>query len=242
LSADITTLNLNSTANLSGGTAGQVTVHGALNATSLIIGGTYPTFASGMNMSGQSYQPSIEFYLGSTTPTTTNALFLQNQSIYGTNDLLLQWVMTAGSQFAVLEAFAAKNLVLSTGGSTYPVSFAVNRTLLVDVTTTSMNPHTTGTYSLGTSSLVYKNLYINKAFITTGSNASIGTAVLVAGTVTVSTTAVTASSIIFLTCQVLGTVTVASALSIGTVTAGTSFVINSAVVTDTSTIGWWIIN
>jgi len=82
----------------------------------------------------------------------------------------------------------------------------------------------------------------NKLNIVTGSNASAGTAVLVAGTVTVSTTAITASSIVILTCQVLGTVTVASALTKGTVVAGTSFVINSAVVTDTSTIGWLIIN
>lgn len=82
----------------------------------------------------------------------------------------------------------------------------------------------------------------NKLNITTGTNASAGKSTLVAGTVTVSTTAVTASSIIILTCQVLGTVTVASALTIGTVVAGTSFVINSAVVTDTSTIAWFIIN
>jgi hypothetical protein len=82
----------------------------------------------------------------------------------------------------------------------------------------------------------------NKISIATGSNASAGTAVLVAGTVTVSTTAITASSIVILTCQVLGTVTVASALTKGTVVAGTSFVINSAVITDTSTIGWLIIN
>lgn len=80
----------------------------------------------------------------------------------------------------------------------------------------------------------------NKLSIGTGTNASIGTAVLVAGTVTVSTTAVTANSIIMLTCQLVGgTVGV---LSKGTVVAGTSFVINSSIATDTSTIGWIIIN
>jgi hypothetical protein len=81
-----------------------------------------------------------------------------------------------------------------------------------------------------------------KLNIATGTNAIAGTATLAAGTVTVSTTAVTASSIILLTVQSLGTVTVASALSVGTKTAATSFVINSAVLTDTSVIGWLIIN
>jgi hypothetical protein len=92
------------------------------------------------------------------------------------------------------------------------------------------------------SSKVFSVNNVGKIQLAVGANTSIGTAVLTAGTVTVSTTAVTASSLIFLTCQALGTVTVASALSVGTIVAGTSFVINSAVVTDTSTIGWWIIN
>lgn len=80
----------------------------------------------------------------------------------------------------------------------------------------------------------------NKLNITTGSNASIGTSTLVGGTVTVSTTAVTASSKIFLTVGVTGGTL--GNLSIGTVTAGTSFVINSTSGTETSQVNWWIIN
>jgi hypothetical protein len=75
-----------------------------------------------------------------------------------------------------------------------------------------------------------------------GSNAKIGTATLLSGTVTVSTTAVTSSSLIFLTNQApsLGGGAV-GALSIGAVIAGASFVINSSNVLDNSVIGWIII-
>jgi len=71
-----------------------------------------------------------------------------------------------------------------------------------------------------------------------GSNARMGQSVLVAGTVTVSNTSVTASSRIFLTNAITGgTVGV---LSVGTITAATSFVINSSSVLDTSTVNWVI--
>ena len=74
----------------------------------------------------------------------------------------------------------------------------------------------------------------------TGAAGIAGRATLVAGTVTVSTTAVTASSVIQLTnCVTGGT---AGLLRVGTVTAGTSFVINSASGTDTSTICWSFVN
>ena len=53
----------------------------------------------------------------------------------------------------------------------------------------------------------------NKLYIKEGTNASMGVATLVAGTVTVSTTAATSSSRIFLTTQTLGTVTVPKAMA-----------------------------
>lgn len=67
-----------------------------------------------------------------------------------------------------------------------------------------------------------------------------GTATLVAGTVTVNTTAVDSNSIILLTHQnASGTIGV---LSVGTIIANTSFVIDSSNSSDTSDIGWVIIN
>lgn len=71
---------------------------------------------------------------------------------------------------------------------------------------------------------------------------SFGSVALVGGTATVATTAVTANSLIFLTCQALGTVVIASGLCVSAKTASTSFVITASQATDTSTIAWFIVN
>jgi hypothetical protein len=76
--------------------------------------------------------------------------------------------------------------------------------------------------------------------IAEGTNAKMGTSVLVAGTVTVATTAVTANSRIYLTPQITGGT--AGFLNIGTITAGTSFVIHSSNAADTSTVAWLIVD
>lgn len=81
---------------------------------------------------------------------------------------------------------------------------------------------------------------MNGLSIEEGTNAKMGTAVLVAGTVTVSTNQVAANSRIFLTRQVTGGTV--GHLTVGTKTAGTSFVINSSSSTDTSTVAWVIID
>ncbi len=72
-----------------------------------------------------------------------------------------------------------------------------------------------------------------------GTNATMGRAVLVAGTVVVSTTKVTANSEIFLTNNVNGGTL--GSLSVSARTAGTSFTITSSSALDTSTISWLII-
>jgi hypothetical protein len=78
-----------------------------------------------------------------------------------------------------------------------------------------------------------------KFYIQTGTSRTAGVATLTAGQVTVSNTLVTTSSIIQLTHQITGgTVGV---LSVGTRVNNTSFVINSSSATDTSTIGYFII-
>lgn len=82
----------------------------------------------------------------------------------------------------------------------------------------------------------------NKILIATGTNASIGQSTLSAGTVTVSTTAVTANSII-LAVHVTpsGTQGILSVPS-ASIVPGVSFVINSTSATDASTVNWWIVN
>lgn len=74
-----------------------------------------------------------------------------------------------------------------------------------------------------------------------GSNAKMGTATLVTGAATVSTTAVTANSRILLTIQSLGTVAAPKAIGVTARSAGTSFTITSADATDTSIIAWMIV-
>lgn len=81
----------------------------------------------------------------------------------------------------------------------------------------------------------------NKINIATGSNASAGvSAAMTAGTITISTTAVTSSSLIFLTHATLGGTQ--GILSVGTIVDGTSFVINSSSALDTGTVNYLIIN
>lgn len=82
----------------------------------------------------------------------------------------------------------------------------------------------------------------NKLKIATGSNASIGTATLVAGTVTVSTTVVATGSIIMVSCNTPGGTQGILSAPVASIVNGTSFVINSSNAADTSTVNWWIIN
>lgn len=73
-----------------------------------------------------------------------------------------------------------------------------------------------------------------------GSNAKMGVATLSGGVTVVSTTAVTASSRIFISVQSLGTVTVATPIAVTARSAGTSFTISSSNVIDTSVVAWTI--
>ncbi|WP_202516589.1 glycosyl hydrolase family 28-related protein [Streptomyces sp. SID161] len=73
-----------------------------------------------------------------------------------------------------------------------------------------------------------------------GTAARMGTAVLSAGTVTVSTTAVTATSVIVLTTQTPGGTV--GAPYVHARIAGTSFTIKSTSASDTSTVGWRILD
>ena len=82
----------------------------------------------------------------------------------------------------------------------------------------------------------------NKIKIATGSNASLGTATLVGGTVTVSTTAVATGSKIFVSRNTVGGTTGNLSTPDASIVNGTSFVINSTSGSETSTINWWIIN
>lgn len=99
---------------------------------------------------------------------------------------------------------------------------------------------TNGNLVLGTAG--NKLVSTSVATTTTGGANSFGSVALVGGTATVATTAVTANSLIFVTCQALGTVAVASGYAVTAKTAATSFVITASAGTDTSTVAWFIVN
>ncbi len=72
-----------------------------------------------------------------------------------------------------------------------------------------------------------------------GSNASYGSGTLSGGTLTINNTQVKSTSKIFVT---LTSCSSCGVLFIGTVTAGTSFVVNSSNGSDASAFNWWIVN
>jgi hypothetical protein len=115
--------------------------------------------------------------------------------------------------------------------------------------TGSLTASTTLTATLGNITATNGNLSLagagNKLLIhaTTAASDSVGTsAAMTAGTVTVSTTAVTASSKIFLTSNTPGGTAGILSAPTASIVAGTSFVINSSNAADTSTVNYVIIN
>lgn len=94
------------------------------------------------------------------------------------------------------------------------------------------------TDSLGSTVLDWesKALAINTISIKEGANASSGVATLVAGTVTVANTSITATTRVQLTAQEGGTLI--GAIRLGSRNAGTDFTITSSSITDTAVIAW----
>lgn len=134
------------------------------------------------------------------------------------------------------------NQITATGG-TNEITFSIPSAFVAPGSVTAT---TTVTATLGAITATNGNLVLgtagNKLNIATGANASVGTATLATGSVTVSTTAVSASSIILISRNTpAGTVGDLS-VPVGSIVAGTEFVINSASGTDTSTVNWLIIN
>lgn len=135
--------------------------------------------------------------------------------------------------------------VVSFDGSTSAATFAGAITSTVGAITA-----TNGNVVLNTAGNKLISTSVGSA-AAAGAN-SFGTVTLVAGTVTVATTAVTANSIVFLTRTSVGATGAndLGMLSVGTIVAGTSFDINAWTVTnatalqtdDVSVVGWMIVN
>jgi len=111
---------------------------------------------------------------------------------------------------------------------------------LGDGTTADVNLYRSAANTLATDDDLAINAAGKGLKVKEGSNAKMGvTSAMTAGSITVSTTAVTASSRIFLTAQTTGGTP--GALRVSARTAGTSFTITSTSGTDTSTVAWMIV-
>lgn len=153
------------------------------------------------------------------------------------------WVEIATSTGAILSVAGTANQITATTASgavtlSIPSGF---------VAPTSITATTTLTATLGNITATNGNLVLgtagNKISIATGVNASAGTtAALTAGAIVVSTTAITANSLVFFATNALGTVTIPQSYRVSARTPGTSFTIQSSDATDTSTVNWFIIN
>lgn len=162
-------------------------------------------------------------------------LQLGNQTSGSTITMLL----SSSASIAFLPSGATNtNLQFDTGGGTYTLPPSGGATNIV---------------CIGATQTVTNKTIGDKLRVSTGTNKSIGTATLSSGTITVSTTVVSASSKIFVqyaagTALSIGIGNISTQFYVPTITAGTSFVINGLTVTgttnvtDNSTVMWWIIN
>lgn len=143
--------------------------------------------------------------------------------------------------------------IIAPGSLTTTTTLAATTTVTAGtgiISTTGNITATNGNIVRGTAG--NKDVYTSVASTTTAGSNSAGTVTLVGGTATVSTTAVTASSQIRLYRQGIGATGAAALgiLSLGTKTAGVSFVINAVQAadaaalqaSDVSVIGWEIVN
>lgn len=221
-------------------------------------GGAILPAAGNITLAGTAAQGLSTSGAGSTI-TFTNADWTTSQKGVGVLSTNAQSVTGTGTTQAVTPASLTARLQAPGAiGGTTPGSGAFTT---VSATST-ITAGTTLTATLGAITATNGNLVLgtsgNKILstsvastITAGSN-SFGTVTLIGGTATVATTSVTASSIIFLTRMTVGATGAAALgiLSVGTISAGTSFIINawltanatSLATTDVSNIGWMIVN
>lgn len=154
-------------------------------------------------------------------------------------------------------AGTANQVSIGNAGSTVTLSLPSAITAPGSVTTTTSLTATLGNITATNGNLVLtaagnKMIRTSVASTTAAGANSIGSVTLVGGTATISTTAVTTSSLIQIWRQSVGATgaTALGQLSVGTIVNGTSFVINawsatdatSLQASDVSVIGWEIIN
>jgi hypothetical protein len=157
----------------------------------------------------------------------------------------------------ILLAGTANQITATSAGHTVTYSLPAAITAPGSLTTTTSLTATLGAITATNGNLVFgtagnKILSTSVGTLAAAGANSFGSVVLVGGTATVATTAVTANSLIVIWRQSIGATGAAAIghLTVGTITAATSFVIRSVsaadatalVVTDVSVVGYMIIN
>lgn len=191
--------------------------------------------------------------IGATTPSTGKFTTIQTSSAVGIGaapNTYQLYVGTSGNN-GIRTNNGANDLYLGSTGGTAVVG-TINATLFRTVVNgAAIVDYTTGGRVLvgTTSDDTVHLLQVNGDIATVtagkglcvkeGSNARMGTATLVGGTVTVSNTSVTANTRIFLTSQSDGGTP--GWLRVSARSASTSFTITSSSGTDTSTVGWLLV-
>jgi hypothetical protein len=178
--------------------------------------------------------------------TTFNGATTANwvQTVSSVGDVL----SVSGTTNQVTAAPTSGNVVLSTP-ATFIAPGSITSTTSLTATLGNITA-TNGNFVKGTAG--NKDVYTSLATTAAAGANSAGTVTLVGGTATIATTAVTAASKIRYSRQSVGATGAAATgnLSIGTITAGVSFIINSVTPTDTtalattdvSVIFWEIVN
>lgn len=166
------------------------------------------------------------------------------------------WVLFASGSGDIISILGTTNqIAVSTTSGVATISLPAAIVTPGSLTTTTSLTATLGNITATNGNLVLGtagNKLVSTSVGTTiaaGAN-SIGSVTLTSGTATVSTTSVTASSLIMIWRQSSGASTALGQLTVGTIVAGTSFVINAAtqatpgtpLATDASVVGYMIIN
>lgn len=151
-----------------------------------------------------------------------------------------------GADVNITSVGADVNLIGANGALSVKIAAGVGIRLLTPTGSVKVDPNSAllpevnGAQELGLSTNLWSKLWVGGVHVLEGSNATMGTATLSGGTVTVSTTKVTANSRIFLTTNG-GTLTNVGFIYVSARTAATSFAITSSNVLDASNVAWLIL-
>lgn len=244
--------------------AGEVTVAGSGSTLTISVTPATTTVSTITGNSGGALSPSVGNLniLGTGTLAFTGAGSTLTGAITPGSTLIS--TVTGGSGGALspttgnLNILGTASQITSTGsGSTLTLSLPSAITAPGSVTATTTLTATLGAITATNGNLVLvaagnKMMRTSVATIAAAGANSIGSVTLVGGTVTVATTAVTANSLIQIWRQSIGATgaAVLGHLAVGTIVAGTTFVINALSLTDAtalqasdvSVVGWEIIN